>query len=122
MEKERKNLVQLTEEVCKVSETSVDDVVSSALVYRHKNDNPNKKKPFTIKGINVQFYGHMLIIVPDVRNMSEYFVYHTAEQNARRAIADDLINIKKFSQEDAAKLMKCSKGAIVRLLGVEDNK
>lgn len=122
MEKEKKNLVELTKEICEVSETPVDDVVSTGLVYRHKDDNNNKRRPFTIKGINVQFYGHKLIIVPDVRDMNTYFVYNTSEKTARVAIAKDLVNTRKFSYEDAAKLMKCSQGSMKYLLGVEENK
>lgn len=123
MEKERKNIVKLTEEICEISETSVDDIVSTGLVYRHKSDNASpKKKPFTIKGLNVQYYGHKLIIVPDVRDISRYFVYNTAEKTARKDIAHDLVNVRKFTQEDAAKLMKCSQGSIAHLLSTTEEK
>ena len=120
MEKERKNIMKLTEEICEISKTSVDDIVSTSLVYRHKADNTNKRKPFTIKGLNVQYYGHKLIIVPDVRNMNTYFVYNTSEKTARKEIANDLVNAHKFTNEDAAKLMKCSQASMTHLL--EGNK
>ena len=122
MEKgERKNLMQLTEELCQISEMSVDDIVSSALIYRHKTDNNNpKRKPFTIKGLNVQFYGHILVIVPDVRDMDKYFKYNTSEKSARKEIANDLVNVRKFTHGDAAKLMKCSEGSIAHLLSEGD--
>jgi hypothetical protein len=116
-QKERKTLIQLTEEICKITETNADDIVSVGLVYRHKTDNGNKRKPFTIKGLNIQYYGHKLIIVPDVREPNTYMVYNTSEKSARKDIANDLVNTRKFTHEDAAKLMKCSQGSIAHLLG-----
>ena len=118
-QKERKTLIQLTEEVCKITETNADDIVSVGLVYRHKTEgaNNNKRKPFTIKGLNIQYYGHKLIIVPDVREPNTYLVYNTSEKSARKDIANDLVNTRKFTHEDAAKLMKCSPASIAHLLG-----
>lgn len=119
---EKKNIINYTEELIEAvnDETvTIDNVVSVSFIYRSGSD--KKKK---IKGLNVQLYGHKLLIVPDVNDMSTYYAYVThkegqSDEMCRKNIFMDLINEKKYSRAGAAKLMKCSVGTVNRLLDME---
>ena len=112
---ERKNLIQYTTEVLEKLELSADECVSTSFIYRFGND---KKK---IRGLNIQLYGHVLIIIPDVRDITKSFKYQTHvedvhDNETKKKIFTDLMN-NGFSQIDVAKLMKCSQGTVTRILG-----
>lgn len=117
--KTRKNIIDYTKELINVvGDDSLDEgsIVSISFIYRNGKD---KKK---IKGLNVQAYGHMLYIVPDVNDIKTVYNYIThdegmANEDCRRSIFEDLIDNKHYSRTDAAKLMKCSVATVNRILG-----
>lgn len=115
---ENKNIFTFTEEVVKDFDGKIEDVVSVSFIYRSTGKVSRKtNKPINIKGLNIQMYGHVLIIVPDVNNTKEYYQYNTSDRDSRTTIVKDLIENKGFTQVDVAKLMKCSATSIARLLG-----
>lgn len=112
---EKKNLLQYTSEVLEKLELDPNNCVSTSYVYRFGND---KKK---IRGLNIQMYGHKLIIVPDIRHLDKSFDYLThseemSDTDQKKKIFEDLLS-HGFTQIDVAKLMKCSQGTVSRILG-----
>lgn len=112
---EKKNLLQYTLEVLEKLELSADECVSTSFIYRFGSD---KRK---IRGLNIQLYGHILIIIPDIRDVSKFFKYQTHvedvnDNETKKKIFTDLM-ANGFNQVDVAKLMKCSHGTVSRILG-----
>lgn len=111
---EKKGLVQYTIELLEKINLDPNECVATSFVYRVGSD---KKK---IRGLNVQLYGHILIIVPDIRNLDTFYKYQThidgvLDNDQKKKIFEDLMS-KKFSQIDVAKLMKCSTGTVTRIM------
>lgn len=111
-----KNIFDLAMEVCEYAGIDINEIIAISTIYRHKKNRNPKKNDFTIKGLNIQLYGHELIIIPNVRELKTMFHYVTNDNKARSVIAYDLINNKNFSKEDTAKLMKCSLKSVEYLL------
>ena len=119
---QKKNILDLTRDACKIHNESENDIISISIIYRHKKNNNRKKNDFTIKGLNIQLYNHELMIIPNIREMDQCLRYSTSDDDARAGIAYDLVNNRKFTKEDAAKLMKCSLSSLNYLLGISKSK
>jgi hypothetical protein len=111
---EKKDLFELSGEILSKLEINTKDCVSTTFVFR--TDDKNHK----IKGLNIQMYGHVLIIVPDIKTPDTYYKYLTHvdkvnDSDTKRTIFEDLLS-KGYTQIDVAKLMKCSHGTVTRIM------
>lgn len=115
----KKNIIACAQEILDkcveakvIEDNNPDRLVSISFVYRTDGIGDNKK---TIIGMNVQMYGHILVIVPDIYHIDRFYNYSTKEKNHRTTISKSLINAG-FTQLDIAKFLRCSQTSISNAL------
>lgn len=111
---EKKGLFELSAEILDKLEINTKDCVSTTFVFRTDD------KSHKVKGLNIQLYGHILIIVPDIKKPDTYYKYLTHvdkvnDNETKKKIFEDLLS-KGYTQIDVAKLMKCSQGTVARIM------
>ena len=107
MEK-RKNINEVTSEVLKALGRTWDDVISTTFVYVPKIDGDTQ---YTVRGINLQLFGHLVVIVPDESKVNSYHMYTSKTTIDRNHIIYDLID-RGYNEIQVAKMMKCSTGTV----------
>lgn len=118
------NICDATKAVLDLIERSWDDVVSVTFIYTPSSNTNNNDdaKSYNMKGLNIQLYGHGLVIVPDIKDISTYYMYSTKTESDRRHIATDLTQARGYSNIQVAKMMKCSPSTVNHLVNNTDNK
>lgn len=94
-----------------IEDNNPEKLVSTSFIYRTEGTGDNKK---TIIGLNVQLYGHILVIVPNIYQLEEFYTYSTKEKNHRADIVKDLTS-KGFSDISIAKFLRCSVASIEKV-------
>lgn len=112
MEK-RANIFDCTEKVLNTVGRTWDDVISTTFIYVPAKEDG---QPST-RGINLQLFGHVLIIVPDETNYTDYHMYTTKNNIDRNHIINDMI-ARGYDPVQVAKMMKCSQGTVVHVLNM----
>lgn len=117
------NICDATQAVLDLMQRSWDDVVSVTFIYTPASTNSQDDgKTYNIKGLNIQLFGHGLVIVPDIKDIATYYMYTTKTEADRRHIAIDLTQARGYSNIQAAKMMKCSPSTVNHLINDTDNK
>ena len=117
------NICDATQAVLDLMQRSWDDVVSVTFIYTPaSNNSQDDGKTYNIKGLNIQLFGHGLVIVPDIKDIATYYMYTTKTEADRRHIAIDLTQARGYSNIQAAKMMKCSPSTVNHLINDTDNK
>ena len=112
MEKNITNISQCTEKVLETIGRTWDDVIATTFIYVPSSDNDG-----STRGINLQLFGHVLIIVPDMNDPTSYYMYTTKNTIDRNHIINDLIS-RGYSQIQVAKMMKCSPGTVNHVMSI----
>ena len=119
------NICDATKVVLDLIQRSWDDVVSVTFIYTPSsstNNNNDDTKSYNMKRLNIQLYGHGLVIVPDIKDTITYYMYSTKTEADRRHIAIDLTQARGYSNIQVAKMMKCSPSTVNHLINNTDNK
>ena len=109
------NICVSTEKVLKTVGRTWDDVIATTFVYiPDTKDNTE----ITKRGLNLQLFGHVLIIVPDTNIPTVYHMYTTKNTIDRNHIINDLIG-RGYSVTQVAKMMKCSTATVNHVLSIK---
>lgn len=108
------NICVSTEKVLKTVGRTWDDVIATTFVYIPEKKDDNE---VITRGLNLQLFGHVLIIVPNTNEPGTYHMYTTKNSIDRNHIINDLIG-RGYSVVQVAKMMKCSTGTVNHVLGM----